>query len=155
MDRNELLQRINNRGKVQGYPLFVMSDGRILKTPPQDEPFKFMVFEELNIKKSLQHQGIMKYETWLRRTPNVASTPQNPEKAYFPKKFSIPSHLEPKIYCNGKVYIYAEYYVRYRVETDRTNGREGIAIYFLQAGVAVDQCTIIEKGIKKTYYYLH
>lgn len=155
MDRNELLQRINNRGKVQGYPLFVMSDGRILKTPPKDEPFKFIVFEELNIKKSLQHQGIMKYETWLRRTPSVASAPQNPEQADFPEKFTIPSHLEPKICCNGKVYIYAEHYVRYLVETIRENGREGIEIYLLQVGVKVDQLTIKEKGIKKTYYYLH
>ena len=45
----KLLNRINDLGKVLGYPLFVMPDGTILKTPPQDVPFKLIVFDELDL----------------------------------------------------------------------------------------------------------
>ncbi len=83
-----------------------MSDGCVLKTPPQDIPFKFIVFEELDIEKSLANQGIMKYETWLNRTPSVTSSPEKPEKAKQPQPFQIPKHLKPKIYKFPNLIIY-------------------------------------------------
>lgn len=160
MDRNELLQRINNQGKVLGYPLFVMKDGRILKTPPQYEPFKFIIFDELDIDKSLADQGIMKYETWLRRMPSVALTPQSPKQADLPEMFKIPPYLKPQIYklYDKKVYIYAESYVRYWIERNCENGKESLIINLPSAkelGVKAEQVTIAEDVITKIYYYLH
>lgn len=159
MDRNELLKRINDYGKVHGYPLFVMSDRRILKTPPQDEAFRFIVFDELDIDKSLARQSIMTYEIWLKRTPSIASAPQTPEQADFPEILKIPPYLKPKIYRvnNKTIYIYAENNVAYWVEMIREDGeqkKEGLVIHFPFAQlfcVKVDQFT----RKKNIFYYLH
>ena len=106
----ELLNRINNQGKAMGYPLFVMPDGEILKTPPQNVPFRFIISDELDTAKSLKNQAIMDYETWLKRTPDTISPPQRPDLPDLPEMFKIPPHLIPEVYetCHSEVYIYAD-----------------------------------------------
>ena len=120
----ELLNRINNQGKAMGYPLFVMPDGEILKNPPQNVPFRFIISDELDTAKSLENQAIMDYETWLKRTPDIISPPQRPDLPALPEMFQIPPHLIPEVYeiYDGEVYIYADENTRCKFTIEHYSG---------------------------------
>lgn len=159
----KLLNRINDLGKVLGYPLFVMPDGTILKTPPQDVPFKLIVFDELDLEKSLEKQAIQDYETWLGRTPGIISppqrqdsTPQKPVLPDSPEMFQIPPHLKPKAYevKTHKIYIYAEEDIKRKFSIDIFQTGK-INIYLFDKELKMKQCSIKKDGLTKNYFYIY
>ena len=150
----ELLNRINNQGKTEGYPLFVMPDGEILKTPPRGVPFRFIISDELDTAKSLENQAIMDYETWLKRTPDIISPPQRPDLPDLPEMFQIPPHLIPEVYeiYDGEVYIYADENTRCKFTIEHYSGN--VRIKHLKKGMVVKNCIVIENGFQKVYFYI-
>ena len=151
----ELLNRINNQGKAMGYPLFVMPDGEILKNPPQNVPFRFIISDELDTAKSLENQAIMDYETWLKRTPDIISPPQRPDLPDLPEMFQIPPHLIPEVYeiYNCEVYIYADKNTRRKFTIEHYPYE--VVITFLKKGMVVKECRVIENnGFQKVYWYI-
>ena len=150
----ELLNRINNQGKTEGYPLFVMPDGEILKTPPQDVPFRFIISDELDTAKSLKDQAIMDYETWLKRTPDIISPPQRPDLPDLPEMFQIPPHLIPEVYkCGNMVeYVYADENTRRKFTIEHYPDK--VTTIFLERGLLNKECTVIENGFVKIYSYI-
>ncbi len=150
----ELLNRINNLGKAMGYPLFVMPDGEILKNPPQNVPFRFIISDELDTAKSLKDQAIMDYETWLKRTPDIISPPRRPDLPDLPEMFQIPPHLIPEVYkiYNGEVYIYADENTRRKFTIEHYP--DEVKIKHLKKGMVVKECIVIENGFRKVYFYI-
>ncbi len=151
----ELLNRINNQGKAMGYPLFVMPDGEILKNPPQNVPFRFIISDELDTAKSLKNQAIMDYETWLKRTPDIISPPQRPDLPDLPEMFQIPPHLIPevyKIYNNCEVYIYADENTRRKFAIEHYPNE--VMLKPSKKGMVVKECRVIGNGFQKAYWYI-
>ena len=166
MNKNELLERINSKGRVLGYPLFVMEGGQILKTPPQDVPFKLVVWDEIDVNKSLNNQKLMSYSQWLGKTRPAYSMSRSVYRCKFEEKYNI-SHLKPKIYRikDEKVYVYAEDWVLYYAKVVKENtflaevleqpkGKDGFYIFLTPwQDVKAEEWTV-EQG-KEIYYYLH
>lgn len=152
----KLLNRINDLGKVLGYPLFVMPDGTILKTPPQNVPFRFIISDELDTAKSLENQAIMDYETWLKRTPDIISPPQRPDLPDLPEMFQIPPHLIPEVYevKTHKIYIYAEEDIKRKFSIDIFQTGK-IIIHLFDKELKMKQCSIKEDGLTKNYFYIY
>ena len=158
----ELLERVNSIGRVLGYPLFVMEGGQILKTPPQDVPFKMIVWGEINVHKSLNNQKIMSYSEWLAQT----SMPRSVHQCKFEEKYNI-SHLKPKLYQtkHSKVYVYKEPGIFYFAKIvpsnsflaavlDQPQECDGFYIAPLNND-KVEVCHVNEQGNNEIYYYLY
>ena len=168
MNRYELLERINEKGKSLGYPLFVMKGGQILKTPPKDVPFELVVFDEIDVHKSLNNQKLMSYAQWLSKTMPTHSMPRSFHQWKFEEKYHI-SHLKPKTYnvTNAKIYVYAEPDILYLAKVVKESsvlaevlelprGYDGFYIIFAPwQDVKVEEYSVSEQDKKETYYYLH
>ena len=154
----ELLREINNKGKILGYPLFVMKGGQILKTPPQNEPFELVVFDELDEHEGLNGQKIKTYSQWLAQSlqPNdfleMLFVGCSSEEVFL-KMFQVPSSLRPyvRVFQRGRLCIYAEPNISYcAICIDKI-----WEVNYQTTGIQVDKLQLEEDGIAKIYYYIH
>lgn len=155
----ELLREINNKGKVLGYPLFVMPDGQILKTPPQNEPFELLVFDELDEHEGLNGQKIKTYSQWLAQSLQPKNFLEmllsgcSSEEAFL-KMFHVPLSLRPyvRVLSHRRLCVYADPNIDYSV---KCLGPEKWEIIYQTTGIQVDKLQLEECGIAKTYFYIH
>lgn len=85
MNRDMILQ-INRFGQQNGFPVFVMTDGRIVKVPATSEIFQYVVMREIDAYASLSSQEVYRYEDWLQMKNPVKARvhPLTEGLPYFP-----------------------------------------------------------------------